>query len=181
MHPELDLDPLANFTGMLPCASHFAWLSIALFLSPLDFSILAGGRFNCRFRKVRHYQRNEWFLQKRWIQAAKRKGAVRETEPRLVSNWARSIWQGKVKILRLSNRDISNSTEWRSGSENCHSATDHGWQILVSCPVQELHTEEMGKIRNAKAKSTGPSRREKAKEERSRLAASKLPDDLLPY
>ena len=47
--------------------------------------------------------------------------------------------------------------------------------------VQEMHTEEMGKIRNTKAKPIGQSRREKAREERSKLAASKLPEDLLPY
>jgi hypothetical protein len=44
-----------------------------------------------------------------------------------------------------------------------------------------MHTEEMGKIRNTKAKPIGQSRREKAREERSKLAASKLPEDLLPY
>ena len=45
---------------------------------------------------------------------------------------------------------------------------------------KELHSETMGTIRNT-PKRTGSTKRQRERDEKTRLAMSKLPDDLLPY
>lgn len=84
----------------------------------------------------------------------------------------------KVKSkLRLCSNVRTLSTRRNKGAAINYTQQIHKWP----CHVQELHTKEMGKLRNTKATPTGPSQREKAREERTKLAASKLPEDLLPY